>query len=134
MEGNKMQPNVLGELLIKLRGKKSLRDVANETGLSHSYIRDIEKGYRRASDTPIKPSPDALKKLSKAYHYPYDELMKKAGYIPEDFDHESLEQKISRDPELRVIFRAIENLSESDKIFLRDLIERVFPNAFKEIE
>lgn len=71
----------LGALLRGLRGKRSLRDVAEATGLSHSYISDVEKGYRRGTKTPLNPSPDTLKKLSDAYDYPYEDLLEKAGYI-----------------------------------------------------
>jgi transcriptional regulator with XRE-family HTH domain len=74
----------LGKLLKELRGKKSLRAVAEDTGLSHSYIADIEKGFRRDTKAPINPSPDTLKRLSKAYDYPYEELMKAAGYFDAD--------------------------------------------------
>jgi transcriptional regulator with XRE-family HTH domain len=74
----------LGKLLRELRGKKPLRAVGEETGLSHSYIADIEKGFRRGSKTPINPSADTLKRLSKAYDYPYEELLKIAGYLSED--------------------------------------------------
>jgi repressor LexA len=71
----------LGELLRKLRGKRSLRDAAELTGLSHTYISDIEKGVRHDTKAPIKPSPDALKRLAKAYNYSYPNLMVAAGYI-----------------------------------------------------
>jgi transcriptional regulator with XRE-family HTH domain len=76
--------NGLGHLLRELRGKKSLREIAEITGLSHSYIADIEKGYRRGSKTPLNPSPETLKRLSEAYDYSYEELMKKAGYLQGD--------------------------------------------------
>ncbi|SDY22217.1 helix-turn-helix domain-containing protein [Thermoactinomyces sp. DSM 45892] len=124
-----MKPNELGELLRQLRGKRSLRDVAKETGLSHSYIRDMEVGIRQTTGSPLKPSPEALKKLSNAFHYPYDVLLKMAGYLPDEFDSERIEEKLSRDPDLRVIFRAVENLTESDKEFLLNILKRTFPGA-----
>lgn len=76
--------NELGELLKKLRGKKPLRAVAEETGLSHSYIADVEKGFRRGTKAPINPSPDTLKRLSKAYDYDYEKLMELAGYLDDE--------------------------------------------------
>jgi HTH-type transcriptional regulator, competence development regulator len=74
--------NKLGELLQELRQKekKALRDVAEETGLSHTYIRDLELGIRRATGKPIKPSAHVLRKLAEAYNYSFTELMKIAGY------------------------------------------------------
>lgn len=73
----------LGEILKNLRGKRSLRDVAEITELSHTYISDIEKGYRRGSKKVLHPSPDTLKRLADAYNYPYEELMRIAGYLDE---------------------------------------------------
>lgn len=82
--------NELGVLLEKLRGKKTLREVADKTGLSHTYIRDLELGVRRATGKPIKPSPHVLNKLARYYNYSFEELMKVAGYqdILRDYDHE----------------------------------------------
>lgn len=77
--------NRLGELLKELRGKKSLREIAEITELSHTYISDIEKGVRRGTMAPINPSPDTLKRLAKAYNYPYNELLEVAGYIDNKF-------------------------------------------------
>lgn len=76
--------NELGKILRQLRGKKSLREAAELTGLSHTYISDIEKGYKHDTKAPIKPSPDTLKMIAKAYNYSYDKLMKIAGYIDSD--------------------------------------------------
>lgn len=82
--------NSLGELLRGLRGKRSLRDVADATELSHTYISDIEKGYRRGTKSPINPSPDTLKRLADAYAYPYQDLLRVAGYIePEVLDKDA---------------------------------------------
>ena len=76
--------NELGDLLSKLRGDRSLREIGEITGLSHTYISDVEKGYRRGSKKPLKPSPDTLKRLASAYNYPYEDLMKIAGYLGTD--------------------------------------------------
>jgi len=86
VDKEKTKMNELGDLLLRLRNEKSLtlREAAEKTGLSHTYISDIEKGFRRGkgTKTPLKPSPDTLKRLSKAYDYPYEELMRIAGYLP----------------------------------------------------
>jgi len=75
--------NELGALLRELREKESLREVSNRSGISHSYLGLIEKGVDLRSGKPIKPTPETLRILSKAYNYSYEELMKKAGYIHE---------------------------------------------------
>jgi transcriptional regulator with XRE-family HTH domain len=56
------------------------REAAERSGLSHAYIRYLEIGKRPGSNTPINPSPEMLKGLSKAYNHPYKDLMKRAGY------------------------------------------------------
>ena len=70
----------LGLLLEKLRGKRTLRDVSEKTGLSHTYIRDLELGIRRTTGKPIRPSAHVLKKLADEYQYPLEDLMRAGGY------------------------------------------------------
>lgn len=79
--GDILMGNELGKFLENLRGKITLRDVAKKSGLSHTYIRDIELGINRKTKSPINPSPETLKRLAEAYNFPYEELMKKAGYL-----------------------------------------------------
>jgi transcriptional regulator with XRE-family HTH domain len=81
--------NELGKFLRELRGKMSLRDVAERCGLSHTYISDVEKGINRTTKAPLKASPDTLKRLAEAYQYSYGELMVKAGYWPENYNQVS---------------------------------------------
>lgn len=71
----------LGRLLKELRGKESLRSVAKRSGISHNYLSLVEKGTDPRTGSPIKPSPDTLRSLSKAYNYSYAELMHAAGYV-----------------------------------------------------
>lgn len=69
--------NDFGEYLRKLREaqKLSLREMAAKTGVSVSYITQIENGKRKA------PGPEVLKKLAPAYNVPVRELLKAAGYL-----------------------------------------------------
>ena len=78
------EPNDIGEFLKTLRGRMSLREAADRSGLSHSYINSLEKGEHPKTKAPIKPTPETLERLSRAYNYSYEELMSKAGYIKED--------------------------------------------------
>lgn len=80
--------NPLGLFLEELRGKTPLREVAFRSGLSHTYIRDLELGINRKTKAPINPTPETLKRLSEAYKYSYEDLMKKAGYIVEEVKKE----------------------------------------------
>ena len=73
--------NNLGKLLKRLRGKESLREASKRTGVSHTYLSIIEKGYDSRSGKPVKPTPETLKLLAKAYNYSYEELLMLAGYL-----------------------------------------------------
>lgn len=70
-----------GEYLRELRGTKSLREMEKITGISHTYLSTLEKGYDPRSGKERKPTPETLKKLSETLEVPYWELMQKAGYI-----------------------------------------------------
>jgi transcriptional regulator with XRE-family HTH domain len=112
----------IGNLLRELRGTRSLRDIQKISGVSYSHLRNIENGYDPRSGKPINPTPDILKKLSKAYHFSYRQLMKLAGYVDEDYDEEA-----SLDDNLINVLRS---LSE-DGYFFRFLHEELF-NIFEE--
>lgn len=79
----------INDFLKELRGRMSLREAAQRSGLSHSYIAALEQNKRPGSNGPISPSPDSLKRLAEAYRYPYEELMRKAGYIESENKDES---------------------------------------------
>lgn len=74
--------DTIGDILRKIREKRglSLREAARRSGLSHSYINAIEKGKHPKTKVPIRPSPETLDSLSKAYNVSYQELMIAAGY------------------------------------------------------
>jgi transcriptional regulator with XRE-family HTH domain len=78
--------NELSLLLKKLRGKESLRDVSKRAGISHNYLSILEKGIDPQTKAPVNPSPDTLKRLAKAYNYPYEELLAIAGVIDDPND------------------------------------------------
>ncbi|GEA17537.1 helix-turn-helix domain-containing protein [Moorella sp. E306M] len=76
----------LSKLLRQLRGDEPLREAAERAGISHAYLSQLEKGIDPRSGKEIKPSPETLKGLSKAYNFPYEELLAAAGYLPEKKD------------------------------------------------
>lgn len=55
--------------------KMSIREVEKKTGISNSYLSQLE------NDKVKEPSPNILYALSKAYGIPYIDLMKKVGYL-----------------------------------------------------
>ena len=112
----------IGEFLKKLRGKMSLREAAERSGLSHSYIRSLENGKHPNTGAPITPSPESLRALSKAYRYPYEELMVKAGHIKEEPTNKG--QTIPS----KTIDKIVEHLSEmpeEDQIYYLELLKRI---------
>lgn len=87
-----------GLFLENLRGKLSLREAAEKSGLSHAYIRDLELGKNRKTKAPISPTPETLKRLADAYNYDYEELMIKAGYITNDQARDAVIEEYNRLP------------------------------------
>jgi transcriptional regulator with XRE-family HTH domain len=81
LQGGLIRMNELSKLLIKLRGDESGRKAAKRAGISHNYLAILEKGFDPQTKAPINPSPETLMNLSSAYDYPYEELMKVAGYL-----------------------------------------------------
>lgn len=69
--------NDIGEKLRYLRriARKSLREVADASGISHTEISRIERGLRES------PSPEILKKLAIGLEVDYEWLLLEFGYI-----------------------------------------------------
>jgi transcriptional regulator with XRE-family HTH domain len=106
----------LGKYLEQMRKKLSLslREASERSGLSHSYIRDLEIGYNHATKAPIKPSTQVIKQLADAYQCSYEELLKKAGYITDIQDHilgDDL-KKLIEDPTVGLILDELKDSSE----------------------
>ncbi|MEX2460296.1 MAG: helix-turn-helix transcriptional regulator [Paenibacillaceae bacterium] len=88
----------LGQLLRQLRDHESLREVSSRSGISHTYLGVIEKGIDHRSGNPVKPTPETLKTLAKAYNYPYEDLMRRAGYLQESSEAYSVENPVEPAP------------------------------------
>lgn len=72
----------LGTYLREVRKEKrklSLREVSKKVGISHSYLSQIENGYRK------QPKPYILRALAQELAIDYKTLMQKAGYVKESF-------------------------------------------------
>jgi transcriptional regulator with XRE-family HTH domain len=90
----------IGEYLRSLReGQKlSLREAAARTGVSVSYITQIENGKRKA------PGPEVLKKLAPAYSVPVRDLLKAAGYMD---DIKEIKSALSDEEEVERAFEYV---------------------------
>ncbi|MCK6203977.1 transcriptional repressor LexA [Bacillus infantis] len=77
-----------GDQLMKWRKEKklSIRKLADLSGVSHTYLSQVETGKRGV------PSPDILEKLAKPLDIDYQQLMKKANYIKEDEEEYLVEE------------------------------------------
>ncbi len=77
----------LGEFFRQLRLSKnwSLREAARRMGLSYSYLSILEKGLDPKSGKETIPKPETLRAISKAYEYPYEDLLKAVGHLEDDY-------------------------------------------------
>jgi transcriptional regulator with XRE-family HTH domain len=89
-----------GEYLKNLREQRklSLRDVAAKTGMSYSYLTQIEHGRRRP------PGADLLKKLAPVYGVSVRDLLKAAGYLD---DIEPAKPTLSEEEEVERAFHYV---------------------------
>ena len=120
IEGNEE----IGPLLRRLRGELSLRDVTRRTGISASYLSQIERGDRR-------PGSNMIGKLAAVYNVDCNELMKRAGragrsdpYSEEALEVERAYRYVLDDPAFRVGTRPDGPLSISAKRFIVEMYER----------
>ncbi len=102
----------LGKFVEELRNEKSLsqRQLAEKAGISNTEVWRIESGERK------NPSPPVLKALAPHLGVPYEDLMKKAGYMEETIDHSGFTEKIFRDDKGNVvdIVRRAKEMYEKD--------------------
>jgi len=126
-----MNENTFGELLQKLRGDKTLREISAISNISHAYLSILEKGYNPQTKKEIKPSVEIIKKLSEIYLYPFEELMQAAGYTenPEQKNTPSLKtQRL-----VRVLARA-EKLPDEEIDSLAEVLEVLISKHEKQIQ
>ena len=88
-----------GEYMKNLRDgqRLSLRDVAAHTGVSISYLTQIEHGRKK------NPGADILKRLAPLYDVPARDLLKAAGYLDE------VKPVLSDEEEVEMAFRYVMN-------------------------
>ncbi|OKL37600.1 helix-turn-helix domain-containing protein [Domibacillus mangrovi] len=126
---------------IRTKKKLSLKEVAERGNLSHSYLSQLENGKRNA------PKPDMIRKLSIGLDVPFIQLMDLAGHtdykeysLIETFGGTATESTGATTSEGKKIFDMYSiltmyaevyyketHLSEADKEFLINILERTFP-------
>ena len=112
----------IGSLLRDLRGRLSLRQLEEATGITYSYLSNIERGKRQ-------PGFKILSKLAAYHDVPMRDLLVAAGYPPEpaeDGRHTADIQRSFRfvvdDPELEVF----EKPSEAAPIDLKRYVVQLY--------
>lgn len=100
-----------GPYLREAREKKglSLRDVEVRTSVSSGHLSMIEQGKVRA------PSPRILYELARAYDLSYVDLMKRAGYLPQNVSGNA--------PQRTFAFRGAEKLTDEQRERIQRLID-----------
>lgn len=138
-----MKEQTLGEELRKLRGKRSLREVSKTTGISHTYLRILEKGIDPRTGKRVHPSPDTLKTLARAYDVSYERLLVLTGYLeehPSSISTKKMDWNETYNIELdKVLKRANvafqgKNLTEEEKDKVLQILTELFREAVEEIE
>ncbi|MCE5037979.1 helix-turn-helix domain-containing protein [Staphylococcus auricularis] len=95
----------LSKILLNGRNKRelTLRQVAYKTGLSSTYISQLERGMRNT------PDPYKLKSFADVYEIDYLYLMKEAGYLDKERVNDPYEILMFSDKE------AFDNLDEAER-------------------
>ncbi len=113
-----------GALLRRLRGRVSLREVTRRTGVSSSYLSQIERGDR-------KPGATLLRKLADLYRVDPDDLIRRAGHgsQPDPFSDEAHDVErayrfVLDDPAFRVGTRPDGLLTVNAKRFIVEMYEK----------
>ena len=114
----------IGALLKRLRGRVSLREVNRRTGVSTSYLSQIERGARR-------PGVNVVRKLADLYRVDAQQLLKRAGHGPqpdpygdEAMDVERAYRFVLDDPAFRVGTRPDGPMTVNAKRFIVEMYEK----------
>ncbi len=116
----------IGPLLKGLRGDTSLREVRRLTGISNSYLSEIERGERR-------PGINVLRRLAALYGVDVKRLMRSAGYLDNEdgqtnndpLDVDRAYRFVLEDPEFRFGTRPRGPLDIEAKRFIVEMYERL---------
>lgn len=85
----------LSELLKEARGEKSFREMQRITGISHTYLYQLENGVDPRTLKSKLPSLDTLKILSDTLHIDFATLLASVGY-PQMLDVNEENEKLRK--------------------------------------
>ncbi len=116
----------IGPLLRRLRGQIGLREAGRRTGISSSYLSQLERGERR-------PGPNVLRRLASLYGVEVHQLLKAAGFMddpnlpPRKDDPREVERAyryVLEDPRFQVGTRPSGPMSVETKRFIVEMYEQ----------
>lgn len=114
----------IGALLKRLRSRVSLREVTRRTGVSTSYLSQIERGVSQ-------PGANVIRKLADLYNVDPDQLLRRAGHGPqpdpygdEAMDVERAYRFVLDDPAFRVGTRPDGPMTVNAKRFIVEMYEK----------
>jgi len=104
-----------GTYLKQLRKKRglSIRQLSAFSGVSHSYLSQIESGKRGV------PKPEILQKLAPILHISYEKIMKEAGYLPNNINYQTQSAHRADDPTEELPEEARKSLEEFKEYILK---------------
>lgn len=110
-----------GEYLKKMRERKgySIRQLASYSGVSDSYLSQIETGKSGV------PKPAILRKLASPLGVDYKELLRAAGYLPDEAPSEPPRKEVTLE-------EALHELLDSDHVMFDGLPVGEFDEETKE--
>lgn len=101
---------------LKIRGWDQA-ELARRSGITPGQISRIITAMRQ-------PGPDAVNGIATALRVPAEEVMRRAGLLPMPASATMDDRRVVQE-----LDRKIKRLSAEDRLYLIDLINRVFPNA-----
>ena len=114
----------IGALLKRLRGRVSLREVNRRTGVSASYLSEIERGVSQ-------PGVNVVRKLAELYNVDAQQLLRRAGHgtQPDPYGHEAMDVErayrfVLDDPAFRVGTRPDGPMTVNAKRFIVEMYEK----------
>lgn len=113
----------LCHLLKELRGDEPLRAAAKRMNISFSYLSLLEKGIDKRTGKAVKPSPETLQQIAKAYMYDYMKLIKIAGYLSDKKFNPELKEPFPTNPSLQQWYKSLPNYKEEDVEKLKNMWE-----------
>ncbi len=121
--------------------KMSLRDFAEKCNLSHSYVRNIKKGFDPRTGKQIRPTVETLEKLARGLDLTLNELLRQTGFtITADYDSplNTTKPAITYENKPKDLLKFLEQsevmfdgmpLTENDKAKVKAALEVVFWDA-----